>query len=151
MSRDNLGNKQTIGLHNCIINDERYDLVITRHRQTVGHIRTKRQTLRKKIINKQKQIIIKRFSKRRNAVSESETSDIRKLHILKDSINKNHQIDDQIYFSDSETTSPASIKGKLRKNKSYTNKPIRLYNWYRPIRHIENHTFTVLKHRNDSK
>ena len=45
MSRDILGNKQTIILHNCIINDERYDLVVTPHRQTIGYIRTKRQTL----------------------------------------------------------------------------------------------------------
>ena len=45
MSRDNLGNKQTIILHNCIINDEKYDLVITPHRQTIGYIRTKRQIL----------------------------------------------------------------------------------------------------------
>ena len=85
MSRDNLGNKQRFILHNCLINDERYDLLITPHRQSVGYIRTKRQTLRKKIINKQKQIIRKRFSKRRNAVSESETSAIQELHNLKDS------------------------------------------------------------------
>ena len=71
MSRDNLGNKQTTIIHNCLINDEKYDLVITRHRQSVGYIRTKRQTRRKKIINKQRQIIRKRFSKRRNATSES--------------------------------------------------------------------------------
>ena len=114
MSRDHLGNKQTITLHNCLINDERYDLVIKPHRQLIRYIRTKRQTLRKKIINKQKQIIKKRFSKRGNAVSESEFSAIQELHNLKDSINKNHQIDDQIYFTDSETTSPASIKGKRR-------------------------------------
>ena len=74
MPKDNLGNKQTIILHYCIINDEIYDLVITPHRQTIGYIRTKRQTLRKKIISKQKKIIQKRFSKRRNAVAESETS-----------------------------------------------------------------------------
>ena len=54
MSRDNLGSKQTIIFHNCIINDERYDLVITPHRQSIGYIRTKRQLLRKKIISKQK-------------------------------------------------------------------------------------------------
>ena len=90
MPRDNLGNKQIIILHNCIINDERNDLVITPHRQTKGYIRTKRQTLRKKIISKQKQIIRKRFSKRRNAISESETSTIQELHNLKESINKNH-------------------------------------------------------------
>ena len=67
MSRDNLGNKQTIIIHNCLINDDKFDLVITPHRQSVGSIITKRQTLRKKIINKQKQIIRKRFSKRKNA------------------------------------------------------------------------------------
>ena len=61
MSRDNLGNKQTIIIPNCLINDDGYDLVITPHKQSVGFIRTKRQTLRKKIINKQKQIIRKRF------------------------------------------------------------------------------------------
>ena len=54
MSRDNLGNRRTIIIHNCLINDGRYDLVITPHRKSVGYIRTKRQTLRKKIINKQK-------------------------------------------------------------------------------------------------
>ena len=94
MSRDNLGNKQTIILHNCIINNERYDLVITPHRQTIGYKRSKRQTLREKIISKQKQIIRKRFSKRKNAVSESKTSAIQELHNLKDSI-KNHQIDNE--------------------------------------------------------
>ena len=128
MSRDNLGNKQTIIIHNCLINDDKYDLVIKPHRQSVGYIRTKRQTLRKKIINKQKKTIRKRFSKRRNAVSLSETTAIQKLHNLKDSINKNHQIDDQLYFTDSEATSPASIKGKRRIESCYTNEPIRLHN-----------------------
>ena len=108
MSRDNLGNKQTIIIHNCLINDDKDDLVITPHRQSVGYIRTKRQILRKKVINKQKQIIRKIFSKRRNAVSESETIAIQELHKFKDS-NKNHQIDDQLYFTDSKTRSPASI------------------------------------------
>ena len=35
MSRDNLGKKQTILLHNCVITNEIYDLVITPHRQTI--------------------------------------------------------------------------------------------------------------------
>ena len=123
MSRDNLGNKQTTIIHNCIINDEKYDLVITPHRQSVGYIRTKRQTLRKTIINKQKQIIRKRYSKQRKAVSDSETTAIDQLHNLKVSINKNHQIDDQLYFTDSETTSPASVKGKqnIKKIAAQTN------------------------------
>ena len=44
MSRDNLGSKQKIVLHKCLIKNERYDLVITPHRQTIGKIRSKRQT-----------------------------------------------------------------------------------------------------------
>ena len=47
MSLNNLGNKQTIVLHNCEINNEKYDLVITPHKQTIGSIRTKRQTIKK--------------------------------------------------------------------------------------------------------
>ena len=114
MSRDTLGNKQTIIKHNCLINDETYDLVITPHRQSVGYIRTKRRTLRKMIINKQRQVIRKRFSKQRNAVSESDTFARHELHNLKDSINSNHQIKYQLYFTDSETPSPASVKGKQK-------------------------------------
>ena len=34
MSRDNLGSKQTFVLHNCLIKNDRHDLVITLHRQT---------------------------------------------------------------------------------------------------------------------
>ena len=83
MSRGSLGNKQTIILHNCLINHDNIDLVITPHRQSVGYIRTKRQTLRKKITNKQKQITRKRFSKRRNAVSESETTAIQRTSQFK--------------------------------------------------------------------
>ena len=150
MSRDNLGNKQTIILHNCLINEERFDLLITPLRQTIGYIRTKRQAITKKIINKQKQTIRKRFSKRRNAVSESETTAIQEFHILKDSIIKTHQTDFQIIFSDLETTSAASIKGKRRIYNHYTNKTIRLYNWNQPIRHIENCTLTVIQQKNDS-
>ena len=144
MSRDNLGNKQTVIIHHCLIND----LVITPHRQSVGYIRKK--TLRKNIINKEKQIIGKRFSKQRNAVSESEITAIHELHNLKDSINKNHQIDDQLYFTDSETTSQASVKGKGKIKNCYTNNPIRLYNWNQPMRHIENYPLTVIQHKNAS-
>ena len=56
MSRDNLGSKQTIVLHNCLIKIEKYDLVITPPRQTKRYIRSKRQTRKKTIITKQKQI-----------------------------------------------------------------------------------------------
>ena len=44
MSLKNLGNKQTIVLHNCEIDNQKYDLVNTPHTQTVGYIQTKRQT-----------------------------------------------------------------------------------------------------------
>ena len=76
MSIDNLGNNQTIILDNCEINNEKYDLVITPHKQTKGYIRIKRQTITRKIFSKQRQITRKRFSKRRNANSESETSNL---------------------------------------------------------------------------
>ena len=115
MSRDNLGSEQTIILHNCLIENERFDLVITRHKQSNGYIRS---TTRKKII-KQKQIIKRRFSEKRNAVSESDKNTIQELQDLKDSINKINPIENQNKFSDAEATSPASFKEK-RRNKSHT-------------------------------
>ena len=84
--------------------------MITPHRQTIGYTRSKSQTRIKTIITKQKQMIKKRFSKRRNAVSESEVDTIQELKDLKDSIIKHHPISDRIFFSDSEATSPSSIK-----------------------------------------
>ena len=42
MSLDNLGNKQTIILHNCEINNEKYDLKITPH--TVNRIHKNKTT-----------------------------------------------------------------------------------------------------------
>ena len=38
MSLDNLGNKQTIVLHNCEISNKKYDPVITPHKHTLGYI-----------------------------------------------------------------------------------------------------------------
>ena len=61
MSLDNLGNKQTIILHNTEINNEKYDLVITPNRQSTGYIRTKRQTVKGRILSKQRQITEKDF------------------------------------------------------------------------------------------
>ena len=68
MSFKNLGKKQTIVLHNCEIDNQKYDLVITPHTQTVGYIRTKRLTIKRKIINKQRQITRKRFSKNKKRI-----------------------------------------------------------------------------------
>ena len=101
MSLDNLGKKQTIILHNCEINNENYDLVISPHKLLIGYIRTNRQTITGKISSKQRRNSRKRFSKRRNAVSASETSNLEELYILKDSISENYQVKDTLYFSDS--------------------------------------------------
>ena len=145
MSLKKLGNKQTIVLHNCEIDNQKYDLVITPHTQTVGYIRTKRQTIKRKIISKQRQITRKIFSKNRNAFSESEVSSLDALYKLKESVNKNCPIHDQLYFSGSETTSNSSKRGKNR----IKNKPVHLYNWNQPIRHIDNYILTVIKRKNE--
>ena len=147
MSLKNLGNKQTIVLHNCEIDNQKYDLVKTPHTQTVGYIRTKRQTIKRKIISKQRQITRKRFSKNRNAFSESEVSSLGAKYKLKESVNKNCPIHDQLYFSDSETTSNSSKRGKRRIKKIYKHKPVHLNNWNQPIRHIDNYILTVIKRK----
>ena len=149
MSLKNLGNKQTIVLHNCEINNETYDLVITPHKQTIGYIRTKRQTIKRKIISKQRQFTRKRFSNRRNAVSESEVSRLDALYKLKESVIKNCPIHDQLNFSDSETTSNSSKRRKRRIKKQYKHKPVHLYNWKQPIRHIDNYILTAIKRKNE--
>ena len=149
MSLKNLGNKQTIVLHNCEIDNQKIDLVLTPHTQTVGYIRTKRQTIKRKIISKQKQITRKRFSKNRNAFSKSEANSLDALYKLKESVKKNCPIHDQLYFSDTETTSNSSKRGKRRIKKQYKHRPVHLYNWNQPIRHIENYILTVIKRKNE--
>ena len=149
MSFKNLQNKQTIVLHNCEIDNQKYDLVITPHTQTVGYIRTKQQTIKIKIINKQRQITRKKFSKNRNAFSESEANSLDELYKLKKSIDKNCPIHDQLYFSDSETTSNSLKRGKRRIKKQYKHKPVQLYNWNQPIRHIDSYILTVIKRKNE--
>ena len=151
MSLNNLGNKQTIVLHNCEINNKAYDLLITPHKQTIGYIRIKRQTMKRNLLSKQRQITRKRFSKRRNAVSESEVSDSDALYELKETVNKNYPVHDQLYFSDSEATSHSSKPGKRRIKKIYKNKLVRLYSWNQPIRHIEHYALTVIKRKNENK
>ena len=133
MSLNNLGNKQTILLHNSKINNETYDLVITPHIQTIGYTRTKLQTIKRKTLSKQRPITRKRFSKRRIAVSESEFSNLDAVYKLKDTVNKKVPVHDQLYFSDLEATSHSSKQGKRRIKKIYKNKPVRLYSWNQPI------------------
>ena len=147
MSQKNLGNKQTIVVHNCEISNQKYDLVITPHTQKVGYIRTKLQS-KKKIISKHRQITRKWFSKKRNAVSESEVSNLDALYKLKETVNKNYPIHDQLYFSDSEATSYSSKQGKRRIKKIYKNKSVHLYNWNQPIRQIEHYVLTVIERKN---
>ena len=149
MSLKVLGNKQTIVLHNCEIYNQNYDLVITPHTQTVDYIRTKRQTIKRKNISKQRQITQKKFSKQRNAFSESEVSSLDALYKLKDSVIKNYSFQDQLCFSDSETTSISSKKGKNRIKKKTKHKPVHLYNWNQPIRHINIYVLTVIKQKNE--
>ena len=72
---------------------------------------------------KKRQIIQKKNSKRRNAVSDSETNTIRELRDLKDSIKKNNPIKDRTCFL---ATTPSSTKKKRTIKKSFLNKPIRL-------------------------
>ena len=48
-----------------------------------------------------------------------------------------------MYFSDLEATSHSPKQGKGRIKKIYKNKPVRLYNWNQPIRHIEHYALTV--------
>ena len=52
----------------------------------------------KKIISKQRRNIRKIFSKRRNAVSESEVRNLDALCKLKETVNKNYPFHDQLYF-----------------------------------------------------
>ena len=99
-----------------------------------NHIRTKNKLSENDFQNKETQY-------------QNQTNTIQELQELKDFLNKKNPIDDQIYFADSETTTPSSLKGKRKIKNSYTNKPIRLYNWNQPIRQIECYTLTVLQNR----
>ena len=149
MSLKNLGNKQTIVIHNCEIENQKHDLVITPHTQTVEYIHTKRQTLKRTILTKQRQLTRKTFSKYRNAFSESEVSRLDALYKVEDSINQTYPIQDPVYFSDSETNTISSKKGKNRIKKKYKHKPVHLYNWNQPIRHINNYILTVIKRKDE--
>ena len=149
MSLKNLGNKQTIVIHNCEIDNQKYDLVLTPHTQTVEYIHTKRQTLKRTILSKQRQITRKKFSEHRNAFSESEVSSLDALYKIEDSISKNYPTQDPIYFSDTETSSISSKKGKNRIKKKNKRKPVHLYNWNQPIRHINKYILTVVKQKNE--
>ena len=98
MSLKNLGNKQTIVIHNCQIENQKYDLVITPHTQKIEYIHTKRQSLKRTNQRKQRQITRKRFSKHRNAFSDSEVSSLDALYRVEDSINQSYPIQDSVYF-----------------------------------------------------
>ena len=79
--KKNLGGKQTILLHDCLIKDEGYDLVLTPQRQTIGYIRSKKQTQKITIIATQKQIKKRKFSKTPNAILESVTTTLQRQTI----------------------------------------------------------------------
>ena len=149
MSLKNLVNKQPIVIHNCQIKNQKYDLVIAPHTQKIEYIHTKRQSLKRTIHRKQRQITRKRFSKHRNAFSDSEVSSHDALYKVEDSINQSYPIQDSVFFSDSETNTISSKKGKNRIKKKHKHKPVHLYNWSRPIRHINNYLLTVIKRNNE--
>ena len=94
-----MGSKPTIILHNCLIKSERYELVITPHRQTIVYIRSdqirKTNTTKKELAKQKTNYQKKVFKKRRNAVSESDPTTIPEFHDLKDSLNKNNAIENQ--------------------------------------------------------
>ena len=121
MSLNNLGNKQTIVIHNCEIENQKFDLVITPHTQTVEYIHSKRQTLKRIFLKKHRQITRKRFSKYRNAFSESEVSSLDALYKVEDSINQTYPIQDPVYFCDSETNTISSKKKEKTEQKRSTN------------------------------
>ena len=68
---------------------------------------------------------------------------------IKETVNKNNPVHDQLHFSDSEATSHSLKQGKRRIKNIYKNKPVRLYNWNQPIRHIEHYALTVKKRKNE--
>ena len=51
----------------------------------------------------------------KNASSESEANSLDELYKLKESVDQSFPIHDQLYFSDSETTSNSSKRGKEEK------------------------------------
>ena len=48
-----------------------------------------------------------------------------------------------------ETTSNSSKRGKGRIKQQYKHKPVHLYNWNQPIRHIDSYILTVIKRKNE--
>ena len=139
MSLKNLGNKQTIVIHNCQIENQKYDLVITPHTQKTEYIHTKRQSLKRTIQRKQRQITRKRFSKRRIAFSDSEVSSLDALYKVEDSINQSYPIQDSVYFSDSETNTISSKKEKIEQKRN-TSKNQYIYT----IRVNQSDTLTII-------
>ena len=72
---------------------------------------------------------------------------IEELQNVRDLIDKTDKpFNNQKSFSESESTTPSSFKGKRRIKKSHLHKPLRLYNWKQPIRHTESYTVTVIPH-----
>ena len=59
---------------------------------------------------------------------------------------KYETVDNQRFFSESEATKTSFIRGKCWLKNSYFRKPVRLYNWNQPIKHIKNVTLTLIWH-----
>ena len=108
----------------------------------MGYIRSKRQARKKTILAKQKQTSQRIFSKRQNAVLDSKATSIQKPQYLKDPIDKTNVLNDRNFFSESETTTPSSIKCRRRIKESFICKSVRFYNWNQPTRNFEKDTIT---------
>ena len=149
MSFKNLGNKQTIVLHNCEI-DNKKKRSCNHSTSTNSWIHSNKTTNNKKKNYKQtKTNHTKTIFKKKNEFSESEANNSDELYKLKESIDKSCPIHDQLYFSDSETTSNSSKRRKRRIKKQYKHKPVHLYNWNQPIRHNDSYILTVIKRKNE--
>ena len=60
---------------------------------------------------------------------------------------KNEPINDQNYFSDSESTISSSMNVKRRIKNSYLRKPLRFSSWNQLINHIEFNTITLIQNQ----
>ena len=117
------------------------------HRDKKGYIRLKA------IITKQKQIIKQIcFQNKKMQFWNLSQLQNKSFKNLRDLIEiKNKPINDQKYFSDSESTISSSMNVKRRIKNSYLRKPLRLSSWNQLINHIEFNTITLIQNQKGSR
>ena len=84
-------------------------------------------------------------------LSPNQKSVVSMHYKTEDSINQTYPIQDPVYFSDSKTNTFSSKKGKNRIKKKHKHKPVHLYNWSQPIRHINDSILTVIKRKDEQR